>query len=71
MEDGLILNAHHIIPRPRGKTIMSNLVTLCESCHDFVEMNGFNFDFQNEHIKIEAKSKDWHRWVYGGYAKPK
>lgn len=68
-EDGLQLQAHHIIPRPKGKTVPNNLVSLCNSCHDFVELNGFDFDMATE-IKIEAKNRDWHKWVYGGYSKP-
>ena len=70
MEDGLILTAHHIIPRPKGKTKMSNLITLCNSCHDFIELNGFDFSLIKNDIKIIAKDKNWHKWVYGGYARP-
>jgi 5-methylcytosine-specific restriction endonuclease McrA len=67
-ENGLQLQAHHIIPRPQGKTIMDNLITLCNSCHDFVEINGY--DFNNVKLNIVAKINDWHKWVYGGYTKP-
>lgn len=67
-ENGLQLTAHHIIPRPRGRTVIKNLITLCNSCHDFVEINGF--DFGNSNLKIETKSIDWHKWVYGGYKRP-
>lgn len=67
-ENGLLLQAHHVIPRPKGKTIMNNLITLCNDCHNFVEINGF--DFNNFELKVVPKIKDWHKWVYGGYAKP-
>lgn len=67
-EDGLLLQPHHIIPRPQGKTIMENLLTLCNNCHDYVEINGF--DFSVEDLKIKEKTSDWHKWVYGGYARP-
>ena len=69
-EDGLMLQAHHIIPRPQGKTILRNLITLCCQCHDFVEINGLDFSLITNTIKITPKNKDWHKWVYGGYARP-
>jgi hypothetical protein len=47
---------------------MDNLITLCNSCHDFVEINGY--DFNNVKLNIVAKINDWHKWVYGGYTKP-
>lgn len=34
------LTVHHIIPRPKGATIETNLISLCPKCHDFVEMSG-------------------------------
>lgn len=35
------LNAHHLIPRAEGgPDDPTNLVTLCEACHDFVEIEG-------------------------------
>ena len=37
------LNPHHMLPRDKGgSNDLSNLVTLCESCHDFVEIQGFS-----------------------------
>lgn len=36
------LNAHHMIPRDEGGTdALTNLISLCDPCHDFVEINGF------------------------------
>lgn len=35
------LNAHHLIPRAEGGADdIHNLVTLCEPCHDYVEIQG-------------------------------
>jgi len=74
MQDGLLLQAHHIIPRAnRGKTIMKNLVTLCCSCHDFVEMNPQALDEILFVCGLKEKpidNLDWHKWVYGGYKRP-
>ena len=34
------LSAHHIIPRSEGgEDNIENLITLCNPCHDFVEIN--------------------------------
>ena len=34
------LNAHHLTPRDQGGgDAINNLITLCEPCHDFVEVN--------------------------------
>jgi len=53
---------------------MENLITLCNSCHDFVEINGIQDININSTktitIKEEIKNIDWHKWVYGGYRKP-
>ena len=67
------LNAHHIIPRPKGKTIMKNLITLCIKCHDYIELNPQMtytlFDNADKRL-IPDKQIKWHKWVYGGYRKP-
>ena len=64
------LNAHHVIPRPKGKTIMKNLITLCIKCHDYIELNQVDtlFDNINERL-ISNKKIKWQQWVYGGYKK--
>lgn len=37
---GRNLTAHHIVPlREDGKSSLRNLVSLCEKCHNFVEIN--------------------------------
>jgi len=69
-EDGLMLQAHHVIPRPRGRTILNNLITLCNPCHDFVELNGMDSIRTIGVIKPISTKPRWQQWVYGGYAKP-
>lgn len=49
---------------------MNNLITFCNSCHDFVELNGFDFNLETNQIKVVANNDDWHKWVYGSYKKP-
>jgi hypothetical protein len=49
---------------------MNNLISLCNTCHDLVEINGFDFEFIKGDIKVMAKNNDWHKWVYGGYSRP-
>ena len=68
-EDGNLLQAHHIVPRPHGKTNMDNLVTLCTSCHDYVELNGIDKLINQPNIK-EHNGIRWQQWVYGSYRKP-
>lgn len=37
---GRRLTAHHLIPRAEdGPNELSNLITLCDPCHDYVEIN--------------------------------
>lgn len=39
-KNGRGLTAHHVLPRAQGgPNILSNLVTLCLACHDYVECN--------------------------------
>lgn len=75
------LTAHHIIPRARGgKDWLANLISLCEICHDIVEINEFATLFQIKHgedriippIVIPTtdvedwRDIDWKIRVYGG-----
>ena len=81
-----LLTAHHVIPRAEGgANLLSNLVTLCSPCHDFVELNGYknipeiigSFESEKPEAKVgrPVKIKDdenrpeWHKWVYGGVKK--
>lgn len=80
------LTVHHIIPRKSGGlNDPGNLIVLCSRCHDEAEclglltFEGF-YRWLNGHAttrdteKVETKplapDDNWHRWVYGGYARP-
>ena len=40
--NGKLLTVHHVIPRDEGGSMdLSNLITLCEKCHDAVEIAGY------------------------------
>lgn len=75
-EDSFILTAHHIIPRKKGGTNkLKNLITLCNECHNIVEILGrvdkyFDENSQNQNNKLIDTTNDWHKWVYGGYSSP-
>lgn len=77
------LSVHHLIPRSEdGTDDPKNLVTLCNSCHDFVEVAGFRTiadivgSYDAGIIKVLVKPEngetetftrpEWHRFVYGG-----
>lgn len=77
------LTAHHIRPRNEGgDDILENLTTLCDSCHDFVEVEGHktladiigSYDKPLPESEPEPKNEpqdqykrpEWHKWVYGG-----
>lgn len=74
------LSAHHIIARKNGgSNDMTNLVTLCSPCHDFVEGRFSTLaeiigsheskkkDRTEDHEPIHySKRPDWHQYVYGG-----
>lgn len=79
------LSAHHIMPRDEGgSSEMSNLITLCNPCHDFVEINQLktradiigSYESPAKSSKdetepiTEPKRPDWHTWVYGGSRRP-
>lgn len=74
------LSAHHIVSRADGgSNDMTNLITLCNPCHDFVE-GRFSTrpeiigshekqqrDTTEHHEPVyEAKRPNWHQYVYGG-----
>lgn len=75
-----VLSAHHIIARADGgSNDMTNLITLCNPCHDFVEGRFHTLadiigsyekkqkDQTRDHEPInEVKRPDWHQFVYGG-----
>lgn len=57
------MQAHHIIPRDQdGPDILENLITLCNGCHDIVEIAGFKTKLEimasfEEGIIEQPKSK--------------
>jgi 5-methylcytosine-specific restriction endonuclease McrA len=73
-ETSLTLQAHHIIPRKEGgRYYLENLITLCEPCHDKVEIGEVDiYPFlPNSKTKesLGDKKVDWHKFVYGGYSR--
>lgn len=81
------LTVHHIIPRDEnGPDDIPNLITLCNSCHDYVEVKGLRskaeiaasieLDIEEKPDKPEILREetfirpDWHAWVYGGARRP-
>lgn len=76
------LSVHHIIPRPTGKDLPENLITLCYKCHDFVELQGYQTwdeitasmeddvelppEKPDLHTEESFPRPNWHKWVYGG-----
>lgn len=72
------LTAHHIVPRDDGGVDdLSNLITLCNPCHDYVEINNLRSRAAiMGSIEIETPMGDavvvgdWHAWVYGGARNP-
>lgn len=82
-----LVTAHHIVPRDEGgSNDLTNLISLCTQCHDYVEVEGFRTLAEIECLDDEpiryAKDKgdngrvedferpDWHKWVYGGQRRP-
>lgn len=80
-----LLSAHHIMPRDEGgSSDLSNLITLCNPCHDFVEITHLktladiigSFEDAKKIVKddptplVEVSRPDWHTWVYGGSRNP-
>lgn len=74
------LSVHHLVPRSDdGSDEPSNLVTLCNGCHDFVEIENLKtistiIGSMDNPAAIEGKASteptDWHAWVYGGQRNP-
>jgi len=77
------LSAHHIVPRAiGGQDDDDNLITLCNKCHDWIELRDFRtaIDIIESGIPESKQSKtpvrqvreetfsrpDWHKYVYGG-----
>lgn len=79
-KSGKGLSIHHIVPRDDdGGNNYENLITLCHSCHDFVEVEKLRSlieiigSIDPTESKLEPKkveSDDWRSWVYGGGRNP-
>ena len=67
-----ILTVHHIIPRSKsGGDTEDNLITLCDSCHEFVEhnigiystpeliANSYPCDQEKEEDEFDPDKEDW------------
>ncbi len=71
---------HHLMPRDEGGGHnRENLVTLCIKCHDYVEINTLRSvcDIIGSYetpirrgLRDPAPTRDFHKWVYGGYRRP-
>jgi hypothetical protein len=85
--DRRMLSVHHLLPRSEGGgENMENLVSLCNECHNFVEVNNLRTraDIEGSYdapVEIEEKKEihhhkesfdrpNWHKWVYGGAKNP-
>ena len=78
------LTVHHIIPRKEGgSNDPTNLITLCTSCHDTVEIEGLKTKLEiigcgkRKYIRRDPRITEpdikpirWQQWVYGGCKKP-
>jgi predicted restriction endonuclease len=81
--NGKGLSVHHIKPRDHGGIDdLSNLITLCEKCHDVVEIRGYRTHAEicmmdddpiEERQELPAHDYEesfirpsWHKYVYGG-----
>lgn len=77
------LSVHHLIPRSEGgEDNLENLVTLCNKCHDIVEIEGYKTragiigsyigdEIHDKHKPVIDREEtfirpEWHAWVYGG-----
>jgi hypothetical protein len=81
-KNGKGLSAHHVLPRiDGGQDHLVNLITLCNKCHDYVEMEGFTTLIEivassdcsiHERPEKEIEREEtfarpeWHKYVYGG-----
>lgn len=77
--DRRYLSVHHLTSRANGGSDdPSNLITLCNSCHDYVESNDLKSitaivgSYEEKTVINDGDiSEDWHSWVYGGAKNPK
>lgn len=76
-ECGYDLSVHHIKPRDEGGGHdMPNLITLCNHCHDIVEMEGLRSVslirnwYDDPVTDNRPVGLTWQSWVYGGARRP-
>lgn len=77
---GAFLTAHHIQPREAGgANELSNLIALCNKCHDAIEsiglkskeeIYGYFTDEKKHWYRKESICVRWQEWVYGGKRRP-
>jgi hypothetical protein len=75
------LQAHHINPKNKGGTAtLTNLITLCSPCHDYVELEGLSSKSSITACRcdpinvipvladgeLDDSRPNWHKYVYGG-----
>ena len=81
-----LLSIHHLVPRSKGgSNDPTNLVTLCNPCHDYVEIyelksiadimgSDDTVVYHDQSIEFFGTSDkyrpEWHSWVYGGSPNP-
>jgi predicted restriction endonuclease len=86
------LTVHHMYPRELGgDDRQSNLLCLCNICHDVIEIAisegnqlfsrpqimGFLDEYYHGDAEVidekllDDKIRDWRKWVYGAYRKPR
>ncbi len=76
------LSLHHIIPRDEsGGNDYDNLILLCHSCHNQIELRAWEFKSYDSIVYCFTKRKprpikekecgtNWQSWVYGGKKNP-
>lgn len=77
--EAIKLSVHHVVPRSKGgSNELNNLITLCNPCHDLVEMNEYKSlaeiigSYKEDGEDSEKDySNDWRAWVYGGMKSPR
>lgn len=77
---GYWLTIHHVTPRAiGGGDNVENLITLCNKCHDEVEILGYlskwqimnQFDDEDSDDDNREATDKWQGWVYGSKRRPR
>lgn len=66
-----ILNVHHIENRKTGGNSPDNLITLCETCHDYIHLHGLEHVFTRKRVTLrDSAHMTVLRWfIYNGLKK--